>query len=60
MPTCLDACDANDDGSFDISDAIYQLGFPFLSGPGIPPPFEVCARDSTEDRLSCRRYSNCP
>jgi hypothetical protein len=56
----LDACDANDDGSFDISDAIYQLGFPFLSGPGIPPPFEVCARDSTEDRLSCRRYSNCP
>ncbi len=35
----LDVLDANDDGSVNISDAIFTMKYLFQEGPPIPPPF---------------------
>lgn len=64
-PRCLDACDANDDGSVNIADVIFLLNYLFRSGPFPPPPgpgFRVqggafivqpAGADPTPDRLGC-------
>ena len=43
--TCDDAADSNDDGSVDLSDAVYSLGFSFLGGP-MPPDRRDCSTRS--------------
>ena len=57
--TCEDACDANDDGGQDISDAITTLAFLFTSGPSPSAPYPDCAADPTFDGLNCLLYI-CP
>jgi hypothetical protein len=60
-PTCLDACDANDSGVIDISDAAFLLTWQFLAGPAPPPPTPVpgplplvaCGPDPSADALTC-------
>lgn len=44
-PTCLDACDANDDEVNNIADCIYVLNYLFLGGPPPPFPFPGCGCD---------------
>jgi len=53
-PSCLDACDSNDDGKADISDATFVLGYLFLGGPPPPAPgLDACGEDPTADGLDC-------
>ncbi len=58
VPPCGDACDAQDDGLFDLSDAVYLLTFLFQGGPPPPPPFPGCGCDPTEcglmEQVDCR------
>lgn len=42
---CLDACDANDDGSVDLSDGVYLLNHGFLGGPAPSAPYPGCGVD---------------
>ena len=39
-PACLDAADANDDGTVSISDALYLIMYLFQDGPLPPAPFQ--------------------
>jgi hypothetical protein len=55
---CTDALDVNDDGAWDLADAIYLLNYLFLRGPALPAPFRACAADPTADGLNCAA-SNC-
>ena len=48
---CPDACDANDDGTVDITDGIHVLNFLFLGGRPPALPFELEGRDETQDCL---------
>jgi hypothetical protein len=57
VPSCDDACDANDDGRKDISDAGYILNFLFLGGTPPRPPDGACGPDPTEDALECGSFS---
>ena len=53
-PICSDACDSNDDGDVDISDAIATLDVLFLGGDPLPAPgLTVCGDDPTADALGC-------
>lgn len=52
-PICKDACDTNDDGRLNMTDAIYVFNFLFLGGPAPPAPFPECGTDPTPDDLSC-------
>ena len=59
--TCDDACDANDDGTVDVSDAINTLGVLFLGNAIVPlPGMEDCGFDPTGDEVSCETYGGCP
>ena len=61
VPPCDDACDSNDDGTVDISDAINTLGVLFLGKPVIPlPGMTDCGVDPTEDVIRCLRHEACP
>jgi hypothetical protein len=54
-PSCLDACDSNDDGQVNLTDGIYTLGFLFLGGPAPPAPFPAAGEDPSADLLGvCR------
>ena len=53
---CNEACDANDDGMADQSDAVYVFGYRFLDGPEPPAPFPDCGLEPLQDCDS----SNCP
>jgi len=69
-PPCLDACDCNDDGRIDLSDAVCILRYLFQEGrwppppgpgyeeTGLPNPDRVTAAgsgvDPTEDTLDCK------
>ncbi len=57
---CLDALDANDDGSIDISDPVYLLTFLFSGGAEPPAPFPACGEDPTADALDCVDQASCP
>lgn len=50
---CAVACDADDDGSIDITDAVFLLNFGFLGGRPPPPPFPECGVDPTPGGLRC-------
>jgi hypothetical protein len=53
-PVCDDSADVNDDGSMNIGDAVYELGFLFSGGPPPPPPGVTCGNDPTDtDPLEC-------
>ncbi len=54
---CEDACDFNDDGSVDITDAVSSLGYQFLGHA--PPVDEFCGPDLTRDSLSCEEPLKC-
>lgn len=54
------AQDTNNDGTVDISDAVYQLAFLFISGPPLPAPFPDCGADVTTDSLDCLDPMGCP
>lgn len=51
---CQDASDVNDDGTLDISDAIYLLNWLFLNGSPPPGSTDVCILDETPDFLDCQ------
>jgi len=53
-PPCLDAADADDSGSLEISDAVGVLCWLFLGDcePPAPGPLE-CGSDSTPDEIEC-------
>ncbi|MBT6968391.1 MAG: hypothetical protein HOA02_06380, partial [Planctomycetes bacterium] len=57
---CVDALDANDDGSGDISDPVFLLGFLFSGGATPPLPFPTCGEDPTADLLDCVGSPACP
>ena len=59
-PECFDACDSDDNGELEITDAIVVLNWLFLSGeaPEPPGPF-IPGEDPTEDALDCWLLS-CP
>ena len=52
-PGCLDACDSNDDGFLDTSDAVRLLLFLFAEGAPLPLPYPFVGLDLTDDNLSC-------
>ncbi|MEM7165105.1 MAG: hypothetical protein AAF581_06540 [Planctomycetota bacterium] len=63
MPTfaCADACDCNDDGVVNISDAICIFNALFLVPAPVPPaPYPTCGNDGTADNIGCVQYSPCP
>ncbi len=57
-PPCLDAADANDDGTIDIGDPICTLRALLCCDP-LPAPFPWCGVDPTEDDLDCEFYPPC-
>ena len=57
-PPCEDTCDANDDGSGDIADAVSILIALFGPGSPLPAP-DLCGEDPTADALGCLSFSGC-
>ncbi|HAK96408.1 MAG TPA: hypothetical protein DCM87_15810, partial [Planctomycetes bacterium] len=57
---CMDSADANDDGKVDVADAIKILGHLFTQTGPLPPPFETCGIDETDDALGCDIFAACP
>ncbi len=60
-PSCLDACDIDDNGKLDLSDVIVLLQFLFNNGaePPAPGPY-VCGVDAGLDEMPICTYSFCP
>ena len=54
--TCLDAADANADGTIDLSDAISIFSYLFLGQGGIPLPYPECGQ---KENLGCDYYPYC-
>jgi hypothetical protein len=54
FPRCLDAGDANDDETLDLSDAVYILNGLFVTGKRPPPPSSPGGPDPTPGRLDCQ------
>ena len=53
--------DANDDGSFDISDPVTLLAMLFTGSGDLPPPGpQDCGLDPTADVLDCESFNGCP
>ncbi len=48
---CLDACDTNDTGVLDLTDAVFLLGFLFMGQAPPAPPFPQPGVDESPDRL---------
>jgi hypothetical protein len=59
QPACEAACDANDDGTVELTDAIYLLDWMFKTGAPPPAPYPSCGLDPTEPTLPCET-SICP
>jgi hypothetical protein len=60
MSNCRDATDANDDGTFEITDSVYLLSYFLLGGSPPPHPFPSAGDDPTEDGLDCHREGTTP
>lgn len=54
---CMDAADANDDGSIDVGDVLASL-YAVFHGLPLPPPV-LCGADPTPDYLSCDNPGAC-
>ncbi len=59
QPPCLQAADTNDDGSVNLTDAIYLLNFLFTNGPAPATPVAACGPDDTADDLGCEKSAGC-
>ena len=59
-PTCAKSADANDDGSLNVTDAVWMLLHAFAGMQSLPQPFGQCGVDTTTDELSCEDYASCP
>ncbi len=57
LPSCVEACNANDDASSDIADAVFIFNFLFLAGSEVPPaPHPNCGADPEPGAsLGCER-----
>ena len=53
VPTCLDACDVNDDEFLNLTDAINNLSFLFLGGLPPAPPYPDEDLDPLGEALTC-------
>jgi hypothetical protein len=65
QPSCMDACDANDDGVVDMSDPLFIINYVFRRGPFPPLPWGGLFKDEnglhltlpgvdpTDDQLGC-------
>ena len=53
---CLEACDANDDGFMDTSDAVFIFNYQLFTGPLPPAPFPDCG---IEAMAPCEAYISC-
>ena len=51
---CVDAADIDDNGTVEITDALYIVEYLFLKGARPPAPFPDPGVDPTEDALGCR------
>ncbi len=63
-PSCLDACDCNDDGRIDLADAMCSLGYQFSGGSAPPAPGTgldggAPGPDPTADGLDCASGDGC-
>ncbi len=59
-PPCFKSADADDNGRINIGDAVWLLSYLFGGGVAtIPPPFDRCGEDPTEDSLSCAVFEPC-
>jgi hypothetical protein len=59
-PPCLDACDADDSGSINVSDAIRVMQWLIQRGtPPAPPGPYVPGEDPSDDALSCDLEPSC-
>jgi hypothetical protein len=59
VPPCRQAADADASGRLNVVDAVVVLGYLFLGGEPLPPPFEDCDVDRSEDALDCKSFSSC-
>jgi hypothetical protein len=55
-PSCDDAADADDNGTVELTDAIYTFEFLFTGGPSPRAPFSVPGCDRTSDSLDCASH----
>ncbi len=58
--SCMSACDANGDGSFNIADPLFTLTFLFALGPPPPAPFPNCGCDGNCPALIDCASGACP
>jgi len=58
-PSCLESCDANDDGIINVTDPIHLLQFLFLGAAELPPPFPECGGDGDAAGPGCVAYTRC-
>ena len=54
-PSCMDACDANDDGNISLTDGIRMVESVFHANAELPWPSFFTAPDPTDDSLGCDR-----
>jgi hypothetical protein len=59
---CPDSLDVDDSGTIDLADPLRSLFVQFLGQATIPPPFETCGLDPTEEfpDLGCNVFAACP
>jgi hypothetical protein len=58
-PSCMDAADANDDGTVSLEDAVFIMKHLYMKEAPPPAPYPECGRDPTSDRLVCGGYPLC-
>lgn len=56
---CPDSLDTNDDGLFNIADAVSLLAYLFQGGSIPPSPNGACGSDDTIDNLTCQQFDGC-
>ena len=64
-PTCMDASDADNNGSLQLTDGIFILNYLFIGGLGgdaPPAPGLDCGEDTDDpdDALGCETFDSCP
>lgn len=60
LPSCDDACDANDDGQLTIADGVAMIDALFGAPPMPLPGPSSCGIDLTPDGIGCAQISACP
>ncbi|MEM7164344.1 MAG: hypothetical protein AAF581_02715 [Planctomycetota bacterium] len=58
--SCEDACDGNDDGTLNLTDAVALLNALFATPPiALPEPL-LCGADPSASALTCAAFASCP